>query len=208
MFCVFYYPLKIHKLLLFWGLCHPVTQSVTPSFSLSLFFFFFLGLHPRHMEGPRLGVESELQLPAYPTATATQDPSHICDLHHSSQQRQKLNPLSEARDQTGNLMVPSWIHFLCARTGTPAFLFMDAPAAYASSQARGRTRAAAAGLCMAQPQQHGNQAASVTYAAAHGNARSLTHSSRLGIKPASSWTRCQVLNPPSHSGNSSTSLIL
>ena len=36
---------------------------------------FFSGLQPWHMEVPRLGVESELQLPAYTTATATQDPS-------------------------------------------------------------------------------------------------------------------------------------
>ena len=62
------------------------------------------------MEGPGLGVESELQLPAYTTATATPDPSHICDLHHSSQQRRILNLLSEARDRTHNLMVPSRIH--------------------------------------------------------------------------------------------------
>ena len=34
------------------------------------------------MEVPRLGVESELKLLAY--AIATQDPSHISDLHHSS----------------------------------------------------------------------------------------------------------------------------
>ena len=34
------------------------------------------------MEVPRLGVKSDLQLPAYVTTTATQDPSHICDLHH------------------------------------------------------------------------------------------------------------------------------
>ena len=43
------------------------------------------GLDPiRHMEVPRLGVESELQLPAYATATAMPDLSYICDLHHSS----------------------------------------------------------------------------------------------------------------------------
>ena len=54
----------------------------------------FLRLHMWHMEVPRLGVESELQLPAYTTAEATQDPSHLCDLHHSSRQRQMLNPLS------------------------------------------------------------------------------------------------------------------
>ena len=43
------------------------------------------------MEVPRLGVESELQLLAYTTATAMPDP----------------NPLSEARDRTLILMDPS-----------------------------------------------------------------------------------------------------
>ena len=41
---------------------------------------FFIGLHPQHMEVPRLGVEAELQLLAYATATATQDSTHICHL--------------------------------------------------------------------------------------------------------------------------------
>ena len=41
------------------------------------FFSFFLGLH-LHMEVPRLGAGSELQLPA--TVTAMQDLSHICIL--------------------------------------------------------------------------------------------------------------------------------
>ena len=71
------------------------------------------------MEVPRLGFESELQLLATATATATPDLSCICDLHYSSRQGQILNPLSEVRNQTHNLMVPSWIHFHCARTGTP-----------------------------------------------------------------------------------------
>ena len=48
------------------------------------------------MEVPRLGVESELQLPAYLTATATPDRSWVFDLHHSSRQHQILNPLSQA----------------------------------------------------------------------------------------------------------------
>ena len=69
----------------------------------------FLGLQMLHMEVPRLGVESELQLPACTTATATQDPRHVCDLYHSSRQRRIPNPLNEARDQTRNLMVPSQI---------------------------------------------------------------------------------------------------
>ena len=38
-------------------------------------FSFILGPRPRHMEVPRLGVKSELQLPAYTTATALPDSS-------------------------------------------------------------------------------------------------------------------------------------
>ena len=42
-----------------------------------IFYFFFLGPDLRHMEVPGLGVESELQLPGYTTATATPDLSHF-----------------------------------------------------------------------------------------------------------------------------------
>ena len=86
---------------------------------LLLLLFCFLGPYLRHMEVPRLGVQLELQLPAYATATATSDPSHACDLHHSSQQHQILNPLSKARDRTLNLMIPSRICFCFTTTGTP-----------------------------------------------------------------------------------------
>ena len=47
--------------------------SLPPSLP-SFLFFCFLGPHSQHMEVPRLGVELELQLPAYTTATATLDP--------------------------------------------------------------------------------------------------------------------------------------
>ena len=87
--------------------------------TLSLFSFCFLGLCLRHIEVPGLGVESELQLPAYTTATASWDLSLICNLHHSSGQRWIFNPLSKARGWTLNLMFPSWIHFPCATMGTP-----------------------------------------------------------------------------------------
>ena len=66
---------------------------------------YFLWLHMQHMEVPRLGVELELQLLAYATATATGDPSHACDLHHSSQQHQILNALIEPGIQPPS----SWI---------------------------------------------------------------------------------------------------
>ena len=84
----------------------------------------FLGTHLQNKEVPRLGVYSELQLLAYTTATAMQDPSHVCDLHHSSWQHWILNPLREARDWTPNLMVPSRIHFHGATTGTPLLVFL------------------------------------------------------------------------------------
>ena len=87
-------------------------------------FIVFSGLHLQHMEVPRLGVRLELLLPAYTTATTTPDLSHVGDLQHSSRQHQILNPLSEARDQTLNLMVPSRIRFHCATTGTPSPRFL------------------------------------------------------------------------------------
>ena len=152
------------------------------------------------MEVVRPGVQSQLWLPAYITATATSDESSICDLHHSSWQSWILKPLSEARDWTWNLMVPSWIHFCCAMMVNPklvlksvglflvffcccCFLFFF--------------------FCFSGPhlwhmvvhwlgteselQQCGTQAASVTYTTAHGNSGSPIHWLRPGIKPTSSW---------------------
>ena len=71
------------------------------------------------MEVPGLGVESELQLLAYTKATATAiaDPSHVCDLHHSSQQLELQ---------------------------TEFFSFPGHPVAYGSFQARDQIRATAA----------------------------------------------------------------
>ena len=62
----------------------------------TFFFFTFLGPHLWYMEVPSLGVESELQLPAYTTATAMWDPSHVCNLHHSSWQRRVRNHLGRS----------------------------------------------------------------------------------------------------------------
>ena len=65
-----------------------------------------------HREVPRPGAESELQLLAYASATETEDPSHVCDLHCSSQQCQILNPVSgSARDQICILMDTSQVHY-------------------------------------------------------------------------------------------------
>ena len=63
------------------------------------------------MEVPRLRVELELQLAVYTTATAKPDPSHVWDLHHSSQQCWIFNPLSKASDRTHILMDTSQVRY-------------------------------------------------------------------------------------------------
>ena len=72
------------------------------------------------MEIPTRGVILELQLPAYTTATAMQDMSHICNQHYSSGQCQILNLLSKAKDQTRVLTDTSWVHYHCAIMGIPS----------------------------------------------------------------------------------------
>ena len=63
-------------------------------------FFFFLLSHLWHMKVPGPGGPTGAAAEAYITATATSDPSHICDLHCSLWQCQILNPLIKARYRT------------------------------------------------------------------------------------------------------------
>ena len=90
------------------------------------------------MEIPGLGVNqirATAASLAYTTATATWDPSHICNLHHSSQQQWILNPLCEARDWTCILTNTSWApyrwgtmgtwaHYRWATTGAPGLFIL------------------------------------------------------------------------------------
>ena len=91
-----------------------------PSFLFSI--FCFLEPHVWHMEVPRLGVKSELQLPSYTTAIAMQDPSWVSQLHHRSQQCWILNPLSKARDRTGVLKDASQVRYHWGIRGIPKCL--------------------------------------------------------------------------------------
>ena len=103
----------------FWFIC----------FLFFSFCFFFLrgGLpHLRHMEGPGLGVELELQLSTYTTAIVTQHLNHVCDLTPSPQQCWILNPLSKARARTRILMVTSQVRYRWATTGTPRLWLFNA----------------------------------------------------------------------------------
>ena len=85
-----------------------------------LFFVFcLLSATSEAYGGSQLGVKSELQLPAYTTATAMPDPSLVCDLHHCLRQRQILNPLRKARDQTCVLMDTSRVCYHWVTKGTP-----------------------------------------------------------------------------------------
>ena len=106
------------------GTPHILTEL---SFSFWCFFCFvfcfcFLGLHPWHMEVPRLWVKSELCLPTYTTATTMWDLSCVCDLHCISWQCQVLKPLTKARDWTYILMITNQIRFHCATMRTPLFV--------------------------------------------------------------------------------------
>ena len=97
-------------------------------------FIYFLRLHLWHMEIPRLAVKLELQLPAYTTATATQEPSCICDLHHSAQQRWSLNPLYEARDRTPSSWILVGFVTRWAMTGTPVISIFNRWGNYSSKK--------------------------------------------------------------------------
>ena len=99
-----YHPLTLHRLshktahLTALGQhCRPSVVTYLLHYSLWFFlfvfwvlcfvlfcFFVFLGPHSGNMEVLRVGVQWELQLLAYTMAIATQDPSHVCDLHHIS----------------------------------------------------------------------------------------------------------------------------
>ena len=95
------------RVLLF-KLIYPGNHSMLAHFLIFYFFFFFFFFL------------------LFRAARTTYGCSHMlyhiraiaADLHHSSRQRRIPNPLSEARDRTHNLMVPSRIRFRCTTMGT------------------------------------------------------------------------------------------
>ena len=81
-----------------------VAEIIVHTLIFFFFFFAFACCFFWHMELPRVGTESELQLLTYTIATAMLDLSCVCDLPHSSRQCHILNPLSKAGDGTHNLV--------------------------------------------------------------------------------------------------------
>ena len=114
-------PSQVHY---YWGTTG-LPSSLLFNFILikTFFFFVFLWPYPWHMEVPRLGVKSELQLLAYTTATVMWNPSHICNHSTSAWQCQMLNPLSKARDHPSSSWIQIWFVNYWATTGTPSSLF-------------------------------------------------------------------------------------
>ena len=109
---------------------HIIVHNSHFVFELYLLFFFFLsflGPHPRHMEVLSLSVKSELRLLAYTTATATRDPSHVCDLHPSSWQcwvRPGMDPAC-AWILVGSIAAqPQWELLCRASFSSPVILIM------------------------------------------------------------------------------------
>ena len=103
----------------------PLQSQILLIFQAAHFVVVVFGLHLRHMEVLRLGVELGLQLPAYAIATATPDPSLICDLHHSSWHSGSLTHWA----RPGIKPVSSWIlvNFHWAMTGTPQAAPLEPP---------------------------------------------------------------------------------
>ena len=84
-------------------------------------FFFFLELHSWHMEVPRLGVKSELQLLAYATVTATQESSCICDYTTAQGNARSLtHPARPGIEPTSLWILVGFINHW-AMMGTPWF---------------------------------------------------------------------------------------
>ena len=81
--------------------------SFAEGFCLFFFFFGIFRAAPMECGGSQARGLIGGVVPAYATATVSPDLSRVCNLHHSSWQCQILNPMSEARDWTCNLMVPS-----------------------------------------------------------------------------------------------------
>ena len=74
-------------------------------------FVCFLGPNLRHMEGPRLGVKSELQLLVHAIATATWDLNLFCDLHHTahSNSRSQTHWVSPGTEPTSSRMLVGFV---------------------------------------------------------------------------------------------------
>ena len=83
-------------------------------------FFFFLKAAPAAYGSPQArGQITAAGASLHRSHSAPQDPSRVCDLHHSSRQCWILNSLSETRDRTCVPVDTGWVLNPPNHTGTP-----------------------------------------------------------------------------------------
>ena len=134
---------------------------------------------------------SKYWLLTHSQVTLSRVPFHDCHLAHQSATFQ--DRVISAHIFTNRLIFPivSFFKIVC---------FMATPEACGSSQARGKIRVAAEVYITGTATLDQRHICDLCHS--HGNAKSLTHWARPGIKLASSWILCRVLNLLNHSGNS------
>ena len=91
----------------------PIRESI---FFLSFFFFFFFFGFSRAVPmayGSSQAKESNQSCSCQPTlhSHSNTGSEQVCDLHHSSEQCQILNPLCKTRDRSCVLMDASWVFY-------------------------------------------------------------------------------------------------
>ena len=124
-------------------------------YDIILFYVLLFEPHSQHMEVPRLGVEWELQLPTYATATAARDPNCVFELHHISGQQGIPDPPSKGRDWIHILMDTSQTRFCCATGGSPwvwHFKTSFHPTEWGQIS-NGEQEPSAQSMCLSQPNQ-------------------------------------------------------
>ena len=93
----------------------PPSQGLSVSLSL-----FFLWPHLRHVEIPRLGGPIGAAAAGLHHSHSHAGSQLHPDRHHSSQQRQILNPQNKARHRTRVLTDTNRVHYGCVTMGTPS----------------------------------------------------------------------------------------
>ena len=114
---------------------HMVLCICILSFTMMLFYLFFwggvfLGPHPLAHGGSQARGRIGAVAAHLHHSRETRDPSHVCNLHHSSWQRWILNSLSKARGRTCILMDAFQICFHRATVGTKHYCFLKIVVTY------------------------------------------------------------------------------
>ena len=91
-------------------------------FSFLFFLFFFLLFRATPVAYGISWARGQIKVATF--SLATHDPSCFCNLCHSSQQCQILNPLSEARDWTHILTDTSWVCNQLSHDRNPEIYFL------------------------------------------------------------------------------------